>query len=143
MRAPGNSAKATGTGSCRWGLNGHITSIMWEKCKGFPVYNVLSGTYGATLLFVFIILHIVLNMIEAITHIPVYNLMFENELVALIVYIILCGSLSYLMIDRLVERNDKYISYFKKFRKQKFWKLFIWYVLSYGVAIAAATLVSF
>ena len=60
-------------------------SIMWEKCKGFPVYNVLSGTYGATLLFVFIILHIVLNMIEAITHIPVYNLMFENELVALIV----------------------------------------------------------
>lgn len=62
-------------------------SIMWEKCKGFPVYNVLSGTYGATLLFVFIILHIVLNMIEAITHIPVYNLMFENELVALIVYI--------------------------------------------------------
>ena len=111
-------------------------SIMWEKCKGFPVYNVLSGTYGATLLFVFIILHIVLNMIEAITHIPVYNLMFENELVALIVYIILCGSLSYLMIDRLIERNDKYISYFKKFRKQKFWKLFIWYVLSYGVAIA-------
>lgn len=60
-------------------------SIMWEKCKGFPVYNVLRGTYGATLLFVFIILHIVLNMIEAITHIPVYNLMFENELVALIV----------------------------------------------------------
>ena len=110
-------------------------SLNWSKCKGFPVYNVLGGTYGATFLFVFIILLIVLNMIEAITHIPVYYLIFYNVPVGLIVSIILCWFLAYLMIDRLVEKDDKYISYFKKFRKQKFWKLFIWYVLSYGVAI--------
>lgn len=34
-----------------------------------------------------------------------------------------------------IDRNDKYVSYFKKFRKQKFWKLFIWYILSYSMSI--------
>lgn len=114
-------------------------NIMWSKRKGFP-YNIHGGTYRATFLFVIIILFIVLNMIEAITHIPVYYLIFYNVPVGLIVSIILCGFLSYLMIDRLVEKDDKYISYFKKFGKQKFWKLFIWYVLSYGVAIACCYL---
>ena len=122
------------------GVKRAYNSMMWEKCKGFPVYNVLSGTYNATSLFVIIILLIVLNMIEAITYIPVYYLIFYNVPVGLLVSIILCGSLSYLMINRLVEKDDKYISYFKKFGKQKFWKLFIWYVLSYGVAIACCYL---
>ena len=37
---------------------------------------------------------------------------------------------------RYDEMNDKYVSYFKKFRKQKFWKLFIWYILSYSMSMA-------
>lgn len=111
-------------------------SIMWSKCKNFPIYNVEVSAYGATILFIFIILFTILNMIEAITKIPIYKLIDENESVALIVAIIGCLFLSHLTIDRWVDRNDKYISYFKKFSKQKFRKLFVWYVLSYGVAIA-------
>ena len=38
------------------GVKRAYNSMMWEKCKGFPVYNVLSGTYNATSLFVIIIL---------------------------------------------------------------------------------------
>lgn len=110
--------------------------MIWSKRKKFPIYNVISTTYGATLLFIFIILLTILNMIEALTNMPIYKLIFENRIVAHIVGIIGCLFLSHLTIDRWVDRNDKYVSYFKKFRKQKFWKLFIWYVLSYSIAIA-------
>ena len=41
-----------------------------------------------------------------------------------------------------IGRNDKYVSYFKKFRKQKFWKLFIWYILSYSMSIACLCITS-
>lgn len=111
-------------------------SMMWSKRKKFPIYNVISTTYGATFLFIFIILLTILNMIGAITNIPIYKLIYESGIVAFIVAIIGCLLLSRFTIDRWVDRNDKYISYFKKFSKQKFWNLFVWYVLSYGVAIA-------
>lgn len=111
-------------------------SIMWSKCKKFPVYNVISTAYGATFLFIFIILLTMLNMIAAIANIPIFKLIYENETVAITVGIIGCLFLSHLTIDRWVDKNDKYISYFKKFSKQKFQKLFVWYVLSYAMAIA-------
>ncbi len=114
--------------NAKWAYN----SIMWSKCKKFPIYNVEVSAYGATLLFIFFILFTILNMIETITNIPIY----QNKNVLLIVVIIGGLFLSHLTIDRWVDRNDKYISYFKKFSKQKFRKLFVWYVLSYGVAIA-------
>ena len=105
----------------------------WSKYKKFPIYDVaLFEAYWATIPFILIILFTLLNMIEAITNIPIY----QNKIVLLIVVIIGGLFLSHLTIDRWIDRNDKYISYFKKFSKQKFWKLFVWYVLSYGVAIA-------
>lgn len=105
----------------------------WSKRKKFPIYDIaLIETYGATIPFILIILLTLLNMIGAITNIPIY----QNKIVLLIVIIIGGLFLSHLTIDRWVDKNDKYISYFKKFSKQKFWKLFVWYVLSYGVAIA-------
>lgn len=107
-------------------------SIMWSKHKNFPIYNIPIETYGATIPFILIILLTILNMIEAITNIPIY----QNKNVLLIVVIIGGLFLSHLTIGRWVDKNDKYISYFKKFSKQKFRKLFVWYVLSYGVAIA-------
>ena len=110
-------------------------SIMWSKRKKFPIYNVISTAYGATFLFIFIILFTILNMIEVITNIPIYKLIYENEAVAVIVGIIGALFLAHVTIDRWVDKNDKYISYFKKFSKQKFLKLFVWYVLSYGVVI--------
>lgn len=111
-------------------------SMMWSKRKKFPIYNVISTAYGATFLFIFIILLTILNMIGAITNIPIFKLIYENETVAIIVSIIGCLFLAHLTIDKWVDKNDKYISYFKKFSKQKFRKLFVWYALSYGVAIA-------
>lgn len=111
-------------------------SMMWSKRKNFPIYNIINETYGATLLFIFIILLTILNMIEVITKIPIYKLIYESGIVGFIVAIIGCLLLSRFTIDRWVDKNDKYISYFKKFSKQKFRKLFVWYVLSYGVAIA-------
>ena len=110
--------------------------MMWSKRKNFPIYNIINEAYGATLLFIFIILLTLLNMIGAITNIPIYKLIYESGIAGFIVAIIGCLLLSRLTIDRWVDKNDKYISYFKKFSKQKFWKLFVWYVLSYGVVIA-------
>lgn len=107
-------------------------SIMLSKRKNSPIYNIPIAAYWATIPFLFIILFTILNMIEAITNIPIY----QNKIVLLIVVIIGGLLLSRLTIDRWVDKNDKYISYFKKFSKQKFRKLFVWYVLSYGVAIA-------
>lgn len=111
-------------------------NMMWSKRKNFPIYNIINEAYGATLLFIFIILLTLLNMIGAITNIPIYKLIYESGIAGFIVAIIGCLLLSRLTIDRWVDKNDKYISYFKKFSKQKFWKLFVWYVLSYGVVIA-------
>lgn len=109
----------------------------WSKYKKFPIYDVaLFEAYGVIQFFSFIILLTILNMIWAITNIPIFKLIYENKLVALIVGIIGCLFLFRLTINKWVDRNDKYISYFKKFSKQKFRKLFVWYVLSYGVAIA-------
>lgn len=107
-------------------------SIMLSKRKNSPIYNIPIAAYRATIPFILIILLTLLNMIGAITNIPIY----QNKIVLLIVVIIGGLFLSHLTIDRWVDRNDKYISYFKKFSKQKFRKLFVWYVLSYGVAIA-------
>ena len=46
----------------------------------------------------------------------------------------------YFIYNAFIDRNDKYVSYFKKFRKQGFWKLFICYVISYSVTIACCCL---
>lgn len=112
-------------------------SRRWSKRKKFPIYNIaLIEAYGSPIPFILIILFTILNMIEAITNIPIYKLIYESGIVGIIVVIVGCWFLSHFTIDRWIDKNDKYISYFKKFSKQKFRTLFVWYVLSYGVAIA-------
>lgn len=113
--------------------------MMWcsENKKKPPVHS-LSLADSCMIFFLNIVWFAILNMTEAIMNrmnLSVYGLFTDSDgliLIALIAYVLLV----YFTYDVFITRKDKYISYFKKFSKQKFWKLFVWYVLSYGVAIA-------
>ena len=111
--------------------------VRWSKHKNFSV-RILSSADTCMIFFISIVWFAILNMTEAIMNrmnLSVYGLFTDSEgliLIALIAYVLLI----YFTHNVFIDRNDKYISYFKKFSKQKFRKLFVWYVLSYGVAIA-------
>ena len=108
---------------------------MWysENKKKLPV-NILIMADTGIIFFIGINLFTMLNVMEIITDIGEYDF-FNNEIVlglGCIIYCLIIGFTHKVFIDR----NDKYVSYFKKFKKQKFWKLFIWYILSYSMSIA-------
>ena len=65
--------------------------------------------------------------------------LFNNEIVLGLLLIVYCLMI-YFIYNAFIDRNDKYVSYFKKFRKQGFGKLFICYVISYSVTIACCCL---
>lgn len=110
---------------------------MWSKHKNFS-FRILSLADTCMIFFISIVWFAILNMTEAIMNrmnLSVYALFTDSDgliLIALIAYVLLI----YFTHDVFIDRKDKYASYFKKFCKQKFRKLFVWYVLSYGVAIA-------
>ena len=113
--------------------------IMWcSENKKKPPFRILSLADTCMIFFISIVCFAILNMTEAIMNrmnLSVYALFTDSEgliLIALIAYVLLI----YFTHNVFIDRKDKYASYFKKFSKQKFRKLFVWYVLSYGVAIA-------
>lgn len=115
------------------------TNMMWcSENKKKPPVRSLSLADSCMIFFLNIVWFAILNMTEAIMNrmdLSVYGLFTDSDgliLIALIAYVLLV----YFTYDVFIARKDKYISYFKKFSKRKFWKLFVWYVLSYGVAIA-------
>ena len=108
---------------------------MWSsENKKKPPVNILSMADTGIIFFIGINLLTMLNVIEIITDIGEYDF-FNNEIVLGLGCIIYC-LIIYFTHKVFIDRNDKYVSYFKKFRKQEFWKLFIWYILSYSMSIA-------
>ena len=77
---------------------------------------------------ILIILFTILDAIALKTGNGVYD--FFNYKMVSGLLIIIYSIMVYFTYHVFIGRNDKYVSYFKKFRKQKFWKLFIWYILS-------------
>ena len=116
-------------------------SMWFSENKKKPPVNILSMADTGIILFIcinsFTILIILLTILDAIalkTGIGVYDF-FNNKMVLGLLIIILCIMI-YFTYHVFIDKNDKYVSYFKKFRKQKIWKLFIWYILSYSISIA-------
>lgn len=117
-------------------------NLMWSsENKKRPPFKILSMADTGIILFIcinsFTILIILLTILDAIalkTGIGVYDF-FNNKMVLGLLIIILCIMI-YFTGSVFIDKNDKYVSYFKKFRKQKIWKLFIWYILSYSMSIA-------
>lgn len=115
--------------------------LMWSsENKKRPPFKILTMADTGIILFIcinsFTILIILLTILDAIalkTGIGVYDF-FNNKMVLGLLIIILCIMI-YFTYHVFIDKNDKYVSYFKKFRKQKFWKLFIWYILSYSMSI--------
>lgn len=115
--------------------------LMWSsENKKRPPFKILSMADTGIILFIcinsFTILIILLTILDAIalkTGIGVYDF-FNNKMVLGLLIIILCIMI-YFTYHVFIDKNDKYVSYFKKFRKQKIWKLFIWYILSYSMSI--------
>ena len=129
-------------------------NLMWSsENKKRPPFKILSMADTGIILFIcinsFTILIILLTILDAIalliilltildaialkTGIGVYDF-FNNKMVLGLLIIILCIMI-YFTYHVFIDKNDKYVSYFKKFRKQKIWKLFIWYILSYSMSI--------
>ena len=109
-------------------------SMWYSENKKKPPVNILIMADTGIIFFIGINLFTMLNVMEIITDIGEYDF-FNNEIVlglGCIIYCLIIGFTHKVFIDR----NDKYVSYFKKFKKQKFWKLFIWYILSYSMSIA-------
>ena len=120
--------------------------MVWSsENKKKPPFRILSMADTGIILFIcinsftiLIILLTILDAIEIITDIGAYDL-FNNEIVLGLLLIVYCLMI-YFIYNSFIDRNDKYVSYFKKFRKQGFWKLFICYVISYSVTIACCCL---
>lgn len=120
--------------------------FMWfSENKKKPPVKILSMADTGIILFIcinsFTILINLLTILDAIaikTDIEEYDF-FNNKMVLGLLIIILCIMI-YFTYHVFIDRNDKYVSYFKKFRKQKFWKLFIWYILSYSMSIACLSI---
>ena len=116
-------------------------SMWFSENKKKPPVKILSMADTGIILFIcinsFTILINLLTILDAIaikTDIEEYDF-FNNKMVLGLLIIILCIMI-YFTYHVFIDRNDKYVSYFKKFRKQKFWKLFIWYILSYSMSMA-------
>lgn len=113
--------------------------MVWSsENKKKPPFRILSMADTGIIFFIGINLLTMLNVIEIITDIGAYDL-FNNEIVLGLLLIVYCLMI-YFIYNAFIDRNDKYVSYFKKFRKQGFWKLFICYVISYSVTIACCCL---
>ena len=113
--------------------------MVWSsENKKKPPFRILSMADTGIIFFIGINLLTMLNVIEIITDIGAYDL-FNNEIVLGLLLIVYCLMI-YFIYHAFIDRNDKYVSYFKKFRKQGFGKLFICYVISYSVTIACCCL---
>lgn len=108
--------------------------ITEEREKDFSPF-ILMESIGGTCIFTMLLIFSLLNVIMVITHIPLYGIVFRNFNGSTICFLLIVTLLLYVPNQVFLFNNDKYISYFKKFRKQKFRKLFIWYVLSCSIAI--------
>ena len=102
--------------------------------KKKPPGRILSMADKGIIFFLCINVLTMLNVIAMITVTGACDL-FNNEIVWGLLLIV-GGFIIYFTHNVFIDRKDKYVTYFKKFGKQKFLKLFIWYVLSYGMAIA-------
>ena len=97
-----------------------------EREKDFSPF-ILMESIGGTCIFLILLIFTFLNVIMVTTHIPLYSVAFRDVSNFIISFLLLV-LLLYVPNQVFLFRNDKYISYFKQFRKERTNKYLICYL---------------
>ena len=108
-----------------------------EREKDFSPF-ILMQAGGGTCIFMIMLILTILNVVMAITHISWYGIMFRDVSNFIISFLLLV-LLLYVPNQVFLFRSDKYISYFKQFRKERINKYLRCYFLSYILALIACS----
>ena len=108
-----------------------------EREKDFSSF-ILMESIGGTCIFLILLIFTFLNVIMVTTHIPLYSVVFRDVSNVIISFLLLV-LLLYVPNQVFLFRNDKYISYFKQFRKERTNKYLKCYFLSYILALIACS----
>ncbi len=108
-----------------------------EREKDFSPFILMQAS-GGTCIFMIMLILTILNVVMAITHISWYGIMFRDVSNFIISFLLLV-LLLYVPNQVFLFRSDKYISYFKQFRKERTNKYLKCYFLSYILALIACS----
>ena len=108
-----------------------------EREKDFSPFILMQAGGGTWIFMIMLILNI-LNVVMAITHISWYGIMFRDVSNFIISFLLLV-LLLYVPNQVFLFKSDKYISYFKQFRKERINKYLKCYFLSYILALIACS----
>ena len=108
-----------------------------EREKDFSPFILMQAS-GGTCIFMIMLILTILNVVMAITHISWYGIMFRDVSNFIISFLLLV-LLLYVPNQVFLFRSDKYISYFKQFRKEPTNKYLKCYYLSYMLALIACS----
>ncbi len=108
-----------------------------EREKDFSPFILMQAS-GGTCIFMIMLILTILNVVMAITHISWYGIMFRDVSNFIISFLLLV-LLLYVPNQVFLFRNDKYISYFKQFRKERTNKYLKCYFLSYILVLIACS----
>lgn len=108
-----------------------------EREKDFSPF-ILMESIGGTCIFLILLIFTFLNVIMVTTHIPLYSVVFRDVSNFIISFLLLV-LLLYVPNQVFLFRNNKYISYFKQFRKERTNKYLKCYFLSYILALIACS----
>jgi len=107
-----------------------------EREKDFSPF-ILVESIGGICIFTILLIFTFLNVIMVITHIPLYGVVFRDFNGSTICFLLIVLLLLYVPNQLFLFRNDRYISYFKQFRKEPTNKYLKCYFLSYILALIA------
>ena len=108
-----------------------------EREKDFSPFILMQAS-GGTCIFMIMLILTILNVVMAITHISWYGIMFRDVSKFIISFLLLV-LLLYVPNQVFLFRSDKYISYFKQFRKERTNKYLKCYFLSYILVLIACS----
>ena len=108
-----------------------------EREKDFSPFILMQAS-GGTCIFMIMLILTILNVVMAITHISWYGIMFRDVSNFIISFLLLV-LLLYVPNQVFLFRSDKYISYFKQFRKERTNKYLKCYFLSYILVLIACS----
>lgn len=111
-----------------------------EREKDFSPF-LLVEALGGTCIFALLAMIAILNVAIAITHIPLYGLIYR-DVAGMILSLGLVALLLYVFNYVFLFRNKRYVFYFKQFRKKGQARHWIYFALSY-ISVAVACYLSF